>query len=132
MVVETTKHNSPKQDLISNKKVFYNNNQIQHVTLRFKEPDEEEESRETVFILEYFPQEFDDLYPGENLSEMKIHEAQHFLEISFINTDNNMIRVKKIPYNIILEIDICTMDRKCKHEPERFNSYSESEKNSLK
>jgi hypothetical protein len=127
--VEIREPNNSNQDLLSDKKkVFYNGNQIQHMTIEFKRPDEDGD--DGVFVSEY-PEVLNDVLQEENVSEVRIVEAQHFLEISIINGKNNVIKVRKIPYNSIIEIDICTLDRKCEHGT-GIKNLSESEKNSLK
>lgn len=127
--MEIREPNNSNLDLLSDKKkVFYNGNQIQHMTIEFKRPDEDGD--DGVFVSEY-PEVLNDVLQEENVSEARIDEAQHFLEISIINDKNNVIKVRKIPYNSIIEIDICTLDRKCEHGT-GIKNLSESEKNSLK
>ncbi|MGH9926404.1 MAG: hypothetical protein ACRD5B_13620 [Nitrososphaeraceae archaeon] len=127
-MVEITQHDRPKQDSISNKKVFYNDEQMRHVIIEFKRPDEDDDDK---FFVSEYPDVLNGAFPDENVSEARINEAQHFLKISIVNNKNNVIKVRKIPYNSIIEIEMCTLDRECKHDL-GIKNLSESEKNSLK
>ena len=108
---------------MSNKKVYYNNKKVKYVCISFRGPHDDIEGHFDHYISEY-PDMLDDLNLRENnITQARINETTHFVEINLMNDNDELMSTKKIPYGMIMEVSI---------ESEKFveipiNRLSESE-----
>jgi hypothetical protein len=113
---------------MSNKKVYYNNKNVKYVCISFRGPHDDIEGHFDHYISEY-PDMLDDLSLRENnITQARINETTHFIEINLMNDNDEVISTKKIPYSMIMEVSI---------ESEKFveipiNRLLESEISSIK
>lgn len=89
-----------------NRRVFYNDNEMKYVSIAFRGPHDDLDGH-----LDHFVSEYPDVLDGPNLKEngvtqAKIFETEHFLEIILMDDMNETIGIRKIPYGMIMEISI--------------------------
>ena len=117
----------------NNKRVYYNDKEIQNVDIIFRIPNIE--GHLITDILDY-PDMLEHNDPEEwlnrnHITQARINETSHFVEITLMNDTDTILNVRKIPYESVAEINI--LSKESVGPPKiPINKLSKSEKSSLK
>lgn len=91
---------------MSNKKVYHNNKKVKCISISFRGPHNDIDGHFDHYALEY-PDILDDLNFKENgVTQARVYETNHFVEINLMNDNNEVLSIRKIPYEMIMEISI--------------------------
>lgn len=99
---------------MTDKRVYYNDEEVKYVEVRFRGT----EYGKGKSGLENYFMEFPEIIEKEGMEEttgitqVKIYETNHFFEVKFLNEEDEMLTIHKIPYELITEINI--ESKKCK------------------